>query len=91
MSVRPPIYAHSDCRSREQDYRTVEGRFTKIASIEMLEAIGEKQFETYFAACDRLLAPDGRACIQTILVPTPAATATARRRTGSSATSSPAA
>ena len=56
-------------RVLEQDYRTVEGRFTKIASIEMLEAIGEKQFETYFAACDRLLTPGGRACIQTILVP----------------------
>jgi cyclopropane-fatty-acyl-phospholipid synthase len=53
----------------ERDYREVEGRFTKIASIEMLEAIGEKQFETYFQACDRLLAPGGRACIQTILVP----------------------
>ncbi|MBA3718223.1 MAG: class I SAM-dependent methyltransferase [Actinobacteria bacterium] len=54
---------------REQDYREVEGRFTKIASIEMLEAIGEKQFESFFAACDRLLAPGGWACIQTILVP----------------------
>jgi cyclopropane-fatty-acyl-phospholipid synthase len=53
----------------EQDYRQVEGQFTKIASIEMLEAIGEKQFETYFSTCDRLLAPGGRACIQTILVP----------------------
>jgi len=56
-------------RILEQDYRQVEGRFTKIASIEMLEAVGEKQYETYFAACDRLLAPGGRACIQTILVP----------------------
>jgi cyclopropane-fatty-acyl-phospholipid synthase len=53
----------------ERDYRLVEGQFTKIVSIEMLEAIGEKQFESYFAACDRLLAPGGRACIQTILVP----------------------
>jgi cyclopropane-fatty-acyl-phospholipid synthase len=53
----------------ERDYREVEGRFTRIASIEMLEAIGEKQFESYFQACDRLLAPGGRACIQTILVP----------------------
>jgi cyclopropane-fatty-acyl-phospholipid synthase len=56
-------------RILEQDYRTVEGQFTKIASIEMLEAIGEKQFETFFAACERLLGPEGRACIQTILVP----------------------
>jgi cyclopropane-fatty-acyl-phospholipid synthase len=53
----------------EQDYRQVEGSFTGIASIEMLEAIGEKQLPTYFDACDRLLAPGGRACIQTILVP----------------------
>ena len=35
----------------------------------MLEAIGEKQFGTYFATIDRLLAPGGRACVQTILVP----------------------
>ena len=43
----------------EQDYRTVEGQFTKVASIEMLEAIGEQQFETYFATIDRVLAPGG--------------------------------
>ncbi|HST14387.1 MAG TPA: class I SAM-dependent methyltransferase [Gaiellaceae bacterium] len=58
-----------DVRILEQDYRRHEGRYTKIASIEMLEAIGEKQFPTYFAAIDRLLAPDGIACVQTILVP----------------------
>jgi len=53
----------------ERDYRQMEGRFTKIASIEMLEAIGEEQFQTYFEACERLLEPGGAACIQTILVP----------------------
>jgi cyclopropane-fatty-acyl-phospholipid synthase len=53
----------------EQDYRAHEGRYTKIASIEMLEAIGERQFPTFFAACDRLLQRRGIACIQTILVP----------------------
>ena len=53
----------------EQDYRAHEGRYTKIASIEMIEAIGERQLPTFFAACDRLLAPGGLACIQTILVP----------------------
>lgn len=56
-------------RILEQDYRAVEGRFTRIASIEMLEAIGERQFESFFAACDRLLEPGGLACVQTILVP----------------------
>jgi cyclopropane-fatty-acyl-phospholipid synthase len=54
---------------REQDYRLTEGRFTKIASIEMLEAIGLAEYRTYFAAADRLLAPGGLACIQTIGVP----------------------
>jgi cyclopropane-fatty-acyl-phospholipid synthase len=54
---------------REQDYRAVDGEFTKVVSIEMLEAIGEDQFETYFATIDRVLAPGGRAAVQTILVP----------------------
>jgi len=54
---------------REQDYRLVEGQFTKIVSIEMLEAIGDDQWETYFRTIDRLLAPGGRALVQTILIP----------------------
>ena len=52
-----------------QDYRTVRGTFSKIASIEMLEAIGEAELQTFFATCDRLLAPDGSACIQVISIP----------------------
>jgi cyclopropane-fatty-acyl-phospholipid synthase len=54
---------------REQDYRTLDGEYTKVVSIEMLEAIGEDQFETYFSTIDRVLAPGGRAAVQTILVP----------------------
>jgi cyclopropane-fatty-acyl-phospholipid synthase len=53
----------------EQDYRTVDGSFTKVVSIEMIEAIGADQFGTFFATIDRLLAPGGRAAVQTILVP----------------------
>jgi cyclopropane-fatty-acyl-phospholipid synthase len=53
----------------EDDYRVHQGSYTKIASIEMIEAIGAKQFPVFFAACDRLLAPGGRACLQTILIP----------------------
>ncbi len=53
----------------EQDYRVHDGRYTKVASIEMLEAIGERQFGTYFAAIDRALEPGGIACVQTILIP----------------------
>src|SRR4029079_5677194 len=55
--------------ARLQDYRTVEGQFTKIASIEMLEAVGHAQHPTYFRAIDRLLAPGGRACVQVIAMP----------------------
>ena len=53
----------------EQDYRGVEGSFTKVVSIEMIEAIGADQFGTFFATIDRVLAPGGRAAVQTILVP----------------------
>ena len=52
-----------------QDFREVEGTFTKVASIEMLEAVGEKLFAPFFATIDRVLAPGGVACVQTILVP----------------------
>ncbi len=54
---------------RLQDYRTLAGEYTAIASIEMLEAIGHAQYPVFFRACDRLLAPGGRACIQTIAIP----------------------
>jgi cyclopropane-fatty-acyl-phospholipid synthase len=56
-------------RILEEDYRIHQGSYTKAASIEMIEAIGEEQFPVFFAACDRLLGPGGRACIQTILIP----------------------
>lgn len=58
-----------DVRIVEEDYRVHVGSYTKIASIEMLEAIGERQFDTYFATIDRLLERDGIACVQTILIP----------------------
>jgi cyclopropane-fatty-acyl-phospholipid synthase len=54
---------------RVQDFREVEGTYTKAASIEMIEAIGEKLFASFFATLERVLAPGGRACVQTILIP----------------------
>ncbi len=53
----------------EQDYRTVDGRYSKVVSVEMIEAIGGDQFGTFFATIDRVLAPGGRAAVQAILVP----------------------
>jgi len=51
------------------DYREVEGRFDRIVSIEMLEAVGHRYLGTYFETIDRLLAPDGLAAIQVITIP----------------------
>ncbi len=51
------------------DYRTMEGQFDKIVSIEMLEAVGHEFLGAFFQACDRLLKPDGKAVIQVITIP----------------------
>lgn len=52
----------------KQDYRALEGRYTKLASIEMIEAVGHEHFDTFFAQCAKLLAPEGRAVIQAITI-----------------------
>ena len=49
-----------------QDYREVEGQFDAIVSVEMVEAVGEEYWPTYFATLDRLLAPGGKVSIQAI-------------------------
>jgi cyclopropane-fatty-acyl-phospholipid synthase len=52
--------------ARLQDYREVEGEYDAIVSVEMIEAVGEEYWPTYFSAIDRLLAPGGRVAIQAI-------------------------
>jgi cyclopropane-fatty-acyl-phospholipid synthase len=52
-----------------RDYRALEGRYSKIVSIEMLEAVGEEYWPAFFAGCDRLLAPGGSIALQTITMP----------------------
>jgi cyclopropane-fatty-acyl-phospholipid synthase len=49
-----------------RDYRDVDGEFDAICTVEMLEAVGERYWVTYFAALDRCLAPGGRIGLQTI-------------------------
>lgn len=53
---------------RLQDYREVDGHFDAVVSVEMIEAVGEEFWPTYFATIDRVLAPGGRAAIQAILM-----------------------
>jgi len=49
-----------------RDYRDVDGQFDAICSAEMIEAVGERYWDTYFAALDRCLAPGGRVGLQAI-------------------------
>ncbi len=51
------------------DYRTLEGQYDKIVSIEMAEAIGFRYFDTYFGQLGRLLKPEGLAVLQYITFP----------------------
>ncbi len=50
------------------DYRELTGRFDKVVSLEMFEAVGLNHYDDYFKAVDRLLAPDGSMLLQTITV-----------------------
>jgi len=52
-----------------RDYRELEGRFDKLVSIEMIEAVGHKYYRSYFRKCGELLKPDGLMAIQAITVP----------------------
>lgn len=53
---------------RLQDYRAVEGQFDRIASIEMLEAVGEAYWPVYFDRLRSFLAPGGIGVIQVITI-----------------------
>ena len=52
-----------------QDYRLVEGKFDKVVSIEMMEALGDAYLETYFQKLHDVLKPDGVVGLQYITVP----------------------
>ena len=50
------------------DYRDLTGNYDKIISIEMIEAIGYRQYPTFFKTCMSLLKDDGLALIQAITI-----------------------
>jgi cyclopropane-fatty-acyl-phospholipid synthase len=54
---------------RLQDYRDTDGRYDAIVSVEMIEAVGEKWWPTYFRTLDDRLAPGGSVGLQAILMP----------------------
>ncbi len=54
---------------RLQDYRDITDEpFDAIFSVEMIEAVGQAYWPTYFQTVSRLLKPNGKACIQSIVI-----------------------
>ena len=49
-----------------EDYRNLTGKFDKLVSIEMIEAVGHEFYESYFSCVSKLLKPTGKAVIQAI-------------------------
>lgn len=54
---------------RIEDYRHISGKFDKIVSIEMLEAVGDQYHHSFFAKCAEVLTPNGLLGVQMITVP----------------------
>ena len=52
----------------KQDYRTLEGQYDKLVSIEMIEAVGHEYLSTFFDVCSRHLKPEGKMLIQAITI-----------------------
>jgi cyclopropane-fatty-acyl-phospholipid synthase len=51
-----------------RDYRDLQGRYDRIVSIEMLEAVGERYWPGYFRMLHDRLLPGGRAAVQSIVI-----------------------
>lgn len=51
-----------------RDYRDIEGQYDNIVSIEMIEAVGERYWPSYFTTLKRNLAEGGRVLLQAITV-----------------------
>ena len=51
-----------------EDYRDLRGRYTKLVSLEMMEAVGWQYFDVFFRRCSELLEPDGLFFLQAILI-----------------------
>ena len=60
------LLRHSDLRL--QDYRDIRGSYDRIVSIEMLEAVGEAYWSTYFEQLRSNLRPGGIAVLQVITI-----------------------
>lgn len=55
-------------RVLKQDYRDLSGSFDRLVSIEMIEAVGHRFYDAYFAKCQSLLNERGAFLIQAIVI-----------------------
>ncbi len=51
-----------------EDYRDLRGRYDRLVSVEMIEAVGWRHFDDYFHRCSELLSPDGLMLLQAITI-----------------------
>jgi cyclopropane-fatty-acyl-phospholipid synthase len=51
-----------------EDYRDLRGKYDKLVSIEMIEAVGHKYLDTFFRTCSKLLKEDGMMLLQAITI-----------------------
>jgi cyclopropane-fatty-acyl-phospholipid synthase len=51
-----------------EDYRDLTGQYSKLVSIEMIEAVGWKDFDTFFRVCSQRLVEDGSMLLQAIVM-----------------------
>jgi cyclopropane-fatty-acyl-phospholipid synthase len=51
-----------------EDYRDLRGRYDRLVSVEMIEAVGWRHYDEFFRRCDELLAPDGLMLLQAITI-----------------------
>jgi cyclopropane-fatty-acyl-phospholipid synthase len=76
LSIEQLEYARSRLRAagatrgdvRIEDYRDVSGQYDRIVSIEMLEAVGETYWPTFFRTLRESLVPGGRIVLQSITI-----------------------
>ncbi|MAD88995.1 MAG: SAM-dependent methyltransferase [Pseudoalteromonas sp.] len=52
----------------KKDYRLLEGKYDKLVSIEMIEAVGHEFMAEFFAKCNNLLKDDGLMLVQAITI-----------------------
>lgn len=52
----------------KKDYRDLQGRYDKLVSIEMIEAVGYEFLSSFFSQCNALLKPNGKMLLQSITI-----------------------